>query len=141
MLPEKVDEQIIDLLREDADLTYKEMGRRLRLNESTVRKRVLSLRKRGVIRRFMVEVDSGVLEFKLNASIGVDADPSMSIEVGRRLVAMPESAMVFNTSGGHDFFVIVWTKDRDSLMQIVHKIVSIEGVTKVVPNIMLDRLR
>jgi len=138
---ENADERIIDLLSRDADLTYREMAKRLGLNESTVRKRVLALRRTGVIRRVMVEVDMERLGLKLNAQVAVDANPSKLIGVGRGLVAMPEAAMVFSTSGGHDFYVVAWTKDSGSLSRIVDKIAAVDGVTKVVPSIVLERLR
>lgn len=139
--PENTDDRIVDLLSRDADLTYREMAKNLKLNESTVRKRVLALRRRGVIRRVMVEVDTERLGLKLNAQVGVDVDPSKLIEVGRRLVAMPEAAMVFSTSGGHEFYVVVWTKDSESFSRIIDSISAIDGVTKVVPSIILERLR
>jgi len=138
---ESADDRIIDLLSRDADLTYREMAEKLGLNESTVRKRVLALRRTGVIRRVMVEVDTERMGLKLNAQVGVDADPSKLIGVGRELVAMPEAAMVFSTSGGHDFFVVVWTKDSGSLSRIIDSVAAIDGVTKVVPSIILERLR
>jgi len=70
---ESADDRIIDLLSRDADLTYREMAEKLGLNESTVRKRVLALRRTGVIRRVMVEVDTERMGLKLNAQVGVDA--------------------------------------------------------------------
>ena len=138
---ENADERIIDLLTRDADLTYREMATRLGLNESTVRKRVLALRRTGVIRRVMVEVDMERLGLKLNVQVGVDADPSKLISVGRGLVAMPEAAMVFSTSGGHDFYVVAWTKDSESLSRIIDNIAAVDGVTKVIPSTVLERLR
>src|SRR3989304_2473499 len=117
------------------------MAEKLGLNESTVRKRVLALRRTGVIRRVMVEVDTQRLRLKLNAQAGADADPSKLIGVGRELVAMPEAAMVFSPSGGHDFYVVVWTKDRESLSRIIDNIAAVDGVAKVIPSIVLERLR
>ncbi len=137
----EIDDRIIDILTYDADLTYREIARKLRLNASTVRKRILALKRRGVIRRFMVEVDEERLGRKLNVSLAVDVDPTKFIDVGRRLVAIPEVAMAFQTSGGHDIFLILWTKDRESLSQIIKNISLIDGITKVVPSFMMERLR
>ncbi len=137
----EIDDRIIDVLTHDADLTYTEIGRKLRLNASTVRKRILALKRRAVIRRFMVEVDEETLGRKLNVSLAVDADPTKFIDVARRLIAIPEVAMAFQTSGGHDIFLILWTKDRESLTQIVKNISSIAGIIQVVPSFIIERLR
>jgi Lrp/AsnC family transcriptional regulator for asnA, asnC and gidA len=137
----QMDDKIIDLLRYDADLPYKEIARRLGSNESTVRKRILALRRRGVIRKFMVEVDEGSLGQKLNVSLGVDVDPTKFIDVARKLTAIPEVAMAFHTSGAHDIFLILWTKDRESLAKFVDNISLIDGVINVLPSFIIERLR
>ena len=141
MLSSEIDGRIIDLLVMDADLSYREIARKLRLNPSTVRKRVLSLKRRGVIRKVIVEVDTEKIGLKLNVSLGIDVDPTKSIEASKRLAGMPETVMGFHTSGGHDFYVIVHARDRESLTKIINKYRSIEGVAKVVPTFIMERLR
>jgi len=137
----QMDDKIIDLLTYDADLPYEEIARRLGSNASTVRKRILALKRRGVIRKFMVEVDEGSLGQKLNISLGVDVDPTKFIDVAKRLTAIPEVAMAFHTSGGHDIFLVLWTKDRESLAKFVNSINSIDGVIKVIPSFIVERLK
>src|SRR5882672_8999158 len=98
------------------------MANRLKLNESTVRKRVLALQKSGIIRKYLVEVDTDKLGYKTNVMLGLDVDPSKIMEIGKKLAAIPESRMVYNTSGGNDFVVVVWTKDREALGKVVDNI-------------------
>lgn len=141
MLPADTDEKIILLLSQNADLTYKAMAKQLRLNESTVRKRVIAMRRRGVIRRFLADVDAEKLGYKSRVMLGVDADPSKIMGIGKRLVALPETRTVFNTSGAHDFHVVVWTRDRESLTKVIDTISNMDGVTKVTPSFMVERLK
>jgi Lrp/AsnC family transcriptional regulator, regulator for asnA, asnC and gidA len=137
----EMDDKIIGLLTVDADLPYREIAKKLGSNASTVRKRILALKRRGVIRKFMVEVDEGSLGRRLNVSLAVDVDPTKFIDVARRLVAIPEIAMAFHTSGGHDIFLILWTKDSESLSAIVNSVTSIDGVVNVLPSFIIERLR
>jgi Lrp/AsnC family transcriptional regulator, regulator for asnA, asnC and gidA len=137
----QMDDKIIDLLTYDADVPYKEIARRLGSNESTVRKRILALKRRGVIRKFMVEVDEGSLGQKLNVSLGIDVDPTKFIDVAKRLTAIPEVAIALHTSGGHDIFLILWTKDRESLAKLVDSISLIDGIINVLPSFIVERLR
>jgi len=141
MLPSETDDRIIALLQQDADLTYKEMAKKLGLNESTVRKRVLALRKRGVIRRILAQIDLKQIGYKVAAGLGINAEASKMVEVGRKLSQMPETRMVFSTTGEYDFFTVVWTKDREALLRFMNRISSIEGVTKVIPGLLVDRLK
>ncbi|MGC8961869.1 MAG: Lrp/AsnC family transcriptional regulator, partial [Candidatus Bathyarchaeia archaeon] len=48
------DMKIIELLQEDSSQTYAELAKKLGMKESTVRKRILALRDKGVIKRFTV---------------------------------------------------------------------------------------
>ena len=135
------DTRIVSLLMQNADLTYKEMAEKLKLNESTVRKRVLALQKSGIIKKYLVEVDTERLGYKTNVMLGVDVDPSKMMEIGRKLVAIPETRMVYNTSGGNDFVVVVWTKDREGLAKVVDHILGFEGVHKITPSFLVERLK
>ena len=141
MLPADTDDRIIAILMQDADLTYKEMAKKLKLNESTVRKRVLALRRKGIIRRFLADVDAVKLGYKSPAMLAVDVDPSKIMEIGRKLVKIPEARIVFSTSGENDFHVIVWAKDRESLTKVVSHVAGMEGVARVTPNFVVDKLK
>jgi len=141
LLPADTDEKIIVLLSQTADLTYREMAGKLGLNESTVRKRVIGLRRRGVIRRFLADVDPEKLGYRSRVVLGVDADPSKVMSIGKRLAALSETRTVFNTSGAHDFHVVVWTRDRESLTKIIDKVSAMDGVTRVTTSFMVERLK
>jgi len=137
---DETDRKIIAVLDRDASLTYKEIGRRLKMNESTVRKRVLSLTKKKVI-RFVVQIDTSQLGFKTEAWLGVDAEPHKSIAVGNKLTDIPGVRMLFSTNGEHDFGVVIWAADRHALSKIIEEVSAVDGVTKVVPSVTVDRLK
>ena len=141
MLHEDTDERIIQLISQNADLTYKEIARKLRLNESTARKRVLSLRRRGIIKRYVADVDVEKIGYKIEVVLEIDVDPSKILDVGRKLVAMSEARMVFSITGNHDFQIVVWATDRESLANVMDNINGIEGVTKVVPSFIVEWLK
>ena len=140
-LPAETDDRIVGLLQQDADLTYKELAKKLRLKESTVRKRVLSLKKRGVIRRILAQVDPKLLGYRVQAGLGINVDPSMMVDLGKKIVQMSETRMVLSTTGEYDFFTVVWARDRDSLSTIMSSVSNMEGVTKVVPSLLVERLK
>ena len=137
---DETDRKIIAVLDRDASLTYKEIGRRLKMNESTVRKRVLSLTKKKVI-RFVVQIDTSQLGFKTEAWLGVDAEPHKGIAVGNKLTDIPGVRMLFSTNGEHDFGVVIWAADRHALSKIIEEVSAVDGVTKVVPSVTVDRLK
>ena len=136
---DETDYKIISVLQEDSSQTYRELARRLSMNESTVRKRVIALKKRGL--RFTIIVDTSKLGFKTDASLGVDVDPSKLLDVGRQLARLPGLRMVYTASGEHDFQVVVWASDRDALAKVVDRISAIDGVLKVRVSVVAERLK
>jgi len=137
---DETDRKIISVLDRDASLTYKEIGHRLQMNESTVRKRILALKRRKAI-KFIIRIDTSQLGFKAEAEIGVDVEPSKNLEVGKVLPDIPGVRMVFSTSGDHDYILVIWAADRNSLSKIMDQLSAIEGVTKVNPSIIVERLK
>jgi len=140
-MPDGTDSRIIGLLRQNADLSYTEMARRLRLNESTLRKRIIALRSKGIIRRRLADVNAERLGYKSRMMLAVDAEPSKLLDVGKRLAAIPQARFVFAMSGESDFLVVIWTRDNDSMAKVVESVGVIEGVVKVTQNFLWDRLK
>lgn len=136
--------RIIRLLEKDSGLIspfYKDLAKKLGMNESTVRKRIIALREKGVI-RFSIEVDHLKLGINARSYIGLDVEPSKILEVGQRLCHIQDTRFVSTTLGEHAFLVEVWAEDSDSLSEIINKkLASIEGVTKISPSILVERLK
>ncbi len=136
---DETDRRIIEVLQRDASIPYKEVARKLAMNESTVRKRVLALKERGVV-KFTVLVEPGALGYT-ESLLGVDTEPSRIIEVGRQLAGMKDVRMLFSTSGDYDFCVIVWTSDRESLSKVIQEVSGLAGVKRVSPSMVIEKLK
>ena len=137
---DETDRKIIAVLDRDASLTHKEIAQRLQMNESTVRKRILALTKDKVI-KFIIRINPSQLGFRAEAELGLDVEPSKNLEVGKILPNVPGVRMVFSTSGDHDFIVVIWAADRDSLAKIMDQLSAIDGVTKLNPSIIVERIK
>jgi Lrp/AsnC family transcriptional regulator, regulator for asnA, asnC and gidA len=135
------DVMIINLLRQNADLSTKEMARKLRLNESTLRKRIFALRKKGVIRKRLADINAEKLGYKSRVMLGVDVEPPKVLEVGKKLAAIPQARFVFALSGENDFLVVIWARDNDSMARVVDSVGSINGVVKVTQNFLWNRIK
>ena len=139
---DKLDMEILQLLEKDASLPYTEIARRLKLNESTVRKRVAALKQKGVIRKFTVVIEPSKIGFNTVAIIGVDVDPPKLLEVAQKLCEIPETRYVATSTGDHMIMTEIWTRDGKKLSKIIsEKIGTIEGVKKICPAIILEKLK
>jgi Lrp/AsnC family transcriptional regulator for asnA, asnC and gidA len=139
---DETDRRIIELLQEDSSQTYAELAKKLMMKESTVRKRVLALRDRGVIKRFTIIVDPSKMGLNTIAIVGIDADPSKFLTVARELARLPETRYVATSTGDHMIMAEIWARDGQDLSRIIsEKVGVIDGVLRVCPSVIFERIK
>lgn len=137
-----LDREILHMLQADGSTSFTKIAKKLRRNESTIRKRVLSLKKDGVIKKFSVVLDPAKIGFGTVAVIGVDIDPEKLLDVAQNLIKIPETRYVATSTGDHMIMIEIWAKDGRELSQILsEKIGAIEGVKKICPSIILEKMK
>jgi Lrp/AsnC family transcriptional regulator for asnA, asnC and gidA len=139
---DELDLKILKLLEENGRLAFMDIAKKLRLSESTIRKRVQALKENGVIKRFTVEIDPAKIGLNTVAIVGIDVDPPKLLEVAQKLCDFKEIRCVATSTGDHMIMTEIWTKDGRELTRLIsEKIGPIEGVKKICPAIILERLK
>ena len=139
---DQLDLKLLELLQTDGSLSFTEIARKLRLNESTIRKRVMSLQKEGVIQKFTAVVDPSKIGLNTVAIVGVDVDPSRLLDAAQKMCEIREARYVAISTGDHMIMIEIWTRDGKELSRIIsEKIGTIEGVRKICPSIILEKLK
>jgi Lrp/AsnC family transcriptional regulator for asnA, asnC and gidA len=137
-----LDLKILKILQEDGRLPFTEIAGKLKLGESTIRKRVQSLQKKEVIRKFTVEIDPSKIGIRTIAIVGVDVDPTELLEAAQKLCKIKEVRSVATSTGDHMIMTEIWTKDGRGLTKLIsEKIGKIDGVKKICPAIILEKLK
>lgn len=132
---------MIRLLMRDGRMPFKRLAEQLGVSEAAVRKRVRRLMEEGVIRRFTVEVNPGRLNFKIDAFIGLDAEPETYLEILSRIRGMEEVIHLYSTSGDHMILLEGWFRDLSHLEDFIRRLEEMEGVRRVCPAIILEHLK
>ncbi len=141
MLDER-DRMIIDMLTRDARTPFTEIAKKLGISETAVRKRVKALEEEGVIEQYTIKVNPAKLGYTLVSLTGVDTRPEMIFKVAEELKKFDFVRELYLTSGDHMIMTEIWAKDGQDLSDILSKkIGKLEGVTKVCPAIILERLK
>lgn len=137
-----LDIKILKFLEEDGRIPFTEVARKLKLNESTIRKRVLRLRDKRVIKKFSVELDPSKIGFNTVAIVGVDVEPVRLIEAAQKISEIPETRYVATSTGDHMIMTEIWAKDGRELTKLISgQIGTIEGIKKICPAIILEKLK
>ncbi|MCK4477561.1 Lrp/AsnC family transcriptional regulator [Candidatus Bathyarchaeota archaeon] len=139
---DSLDLKILKLLQEDSRGAFTAIAKKLKLSESTIRKRVRALQKRGVIKKFTVEIDPYKIGIRTIAIVGVDVDPTKLLEAAQKLCEIKEIRMVCTSAGDHMIMTEIWTNDGRELTRLIsEKIGKIAGVKKICPAIILEKLK
>lgn len=98
-------------MEEDVSLPLTEIARNLKLNESTIIKRVVNLQKKGIIKKFTIVIDPSKIGYNTVSIISIDVDPSKLLEVAQKLCEIKEARYVATSTGDHMIMVEIWTRD------------------------------
>jgi len=125
---DKTDERIIQILKENARMTYVDIGRAVGLSEGAVRNRVQALVESGVIRRFTIEMAPST---EVRALTMISVNPSISTStVSKALERLPAVERIYEVTGEYDIVVVVSSPNIEGVNQCIEEFRGIEGVLK-----------
>lgn len=134
------DLKILDELETNARISFIELGKKLKMSESAVRKRVRKLEKEGIIEKYTIIVNPAKLGYNTVSVIGLDVAPEKYLETIDRLAGMDEVKSVIVSTGDHMIMAEVWSRSAKDLSDFVlKKIGELEGVSRVCPAIILEK--
>ena len=123
-----IDERIMELLEEDARMTYVEIGKMVGLSEGAVRNRIQSLTSTGVIKRFTIEKSTS---HGVSAVTMLAVDPSTpTYEVSKSVSMLEGVERVYEVTGEYDILLVSSSVNIDGINQCIEAIRKIEGVEK-----------
>ena len=123
-----IDERIMELLEEDARMTYVEIGKMVGLSEGAVRNRIQSLTSTGVIKRFTIEKSTS---HGVNAVTMLAVDPSTpTYEVSKSVSMLEGVERVYEVTGEYDILLVSSSVNIDGINQCIEDIRKINGVEK-----------
>jgi Lrp/AsnC family transcriptional regulator, regulator for asnA, asnC and gidA len=141
-ITDETDKKIIQLLQEDCRRSFTEISKKLKLSESAIRKRVVSLQEKRIIKKFTIQIDPTKLGTNSVSIVGIDVEPTKLLEAARQLCDINEVRSVATASGDHMIMTEIWAKDgRDLTKLLSEKIGTIDGVKKICPAMILEKFK
>lgn len=118
---DRIDYEIVRLLRNNARLSNKELAQKVGLAPSTCLVRTRLLQQSGVLTGFKAEVSPAALGVGLQAMISVRLKRHYKPDVEafrQHALELPEVVRFYHVAGPIDFLVHVWTKDSEHLRDL-----------------------
>ena len=138
---DKLDLSIIEALSRNSRTPFMQIAKKLKVSESTIRKRVSKLEENGTIKNYSLVVDTNKIGFGNIALVGVDVSPEKYLDVAKKLTEFDEIKYVASSTGDHMFMLEVLAKNDDELRALSDKLKSLDGVTRICPAIIKDTLK
>ena len=126
MYRDNTDEKILGFLRDDSRGSFVEIGKKLKLSESAVRRRVKNMVDSGAITKFTVEEGGDQPE----ALVLVSADSSIDTsKVSLKLTKLDGIKKIYEITGQYDICVIVQAPTISEINACIDNLRKISGVT------------
>ena len=136
---DRIDSEILSILRDDARIPYQTLGDRVHLSANAAADRVRRLVRTGVIRSFTIDVDHGRLGRDLEAVIDVRA---ADVDRFRRgALTCPEVTRLAHVTGRTDFQVHVHVAGTAGLNALLQRFTTEFGAAETLTTVVLERAR
>ena len=127
MYRDKTDEKIIEFLRNDSRESFVDIGKKLKLSESAVRRRVKNLVDNGTIKKFTVEVGEGNTT---SAIVLISVESSMDTsKVSSKLTKLQGVKTVYEITGQYDITVVIRAPNITEINECIDLLRKIPGVS------------
>jgi len=126
MYRDKTDERIIEYLRDNSRESFVDIGKKLKLSESAVRRRVKNLVDSGTIKKFTIE-EGGQNTTSAIVLISVDSTIDTS-KVSSKLTKINSIKTVYEITGQYDISVIITAPSIAEINSSIDALRKIPGV-------------
>jgi DNA-binding Lrp family transcriptional regulator len=127
MYSDKTDEKIIEFLRNDSRESFVEIGKKLKLSESAVRRRVKNLVDSGTIKKFTVEIGE---KNTTSAFVLISVESSIDTsKVSSKISKLPGVKTVYEITGQYDITVIITAQNINEINACIDALRKVPGVT------------
>lgn len=136
-----IDRRILEVLREDARTSIREIARRINAPHSTVYERVKKLERKGVITGYTIRIDYKKLGYQVTALILVNVDGRHILEVEKELAQEPNVLAVYDITGEYDIALLASFKNIDELDSFVKKVLRNPHVKQTRTSIVFRKVK
>ena len=126
MYKDKTDEKILEFLQKDSRESFVEIGKKLKLSESAVRRRVKNMVDNRTIEKFTVQIGEAN---NTSAIVLVSVDSSIDTsKVSAKLTKLDAVKTVYEITGQYDICVIVSAPNITEINKCIDDLRKIPGV-------------
>ena len=129
---DETDLKILRLLRSDARLSFREIGKQIHVSTGTVSERVRQMQERGVIKGFVTAIAPEKMGYNVTMllSLSIKHDVTLT-EFEKTIGEFEEAACIHYVTGDWDMMVLMRAIDQDHAAELLDRVRTLEGVNSL----------
>jgi Lrp/AsnC family transcriptional regulator for asnA, asnC and gidA len=132
---------LITKLQENSKISYVALAKMFNVTETAIRKRIKNLEEKNIIKGYNVILDIKKLGYELSAIIGIDTLPEHYMRIIALIKQDKEVINAYTSSGDHMLMIEKYFKNHKELEECIKKLEGIQGITKVCPAIIIEKIK
>ena len=137
-----IDAKILEVLQENARISFKELSQKINLSLSAVSDRLKKMESSGIISQYTAILDPYLLGRELKAYMMINVDSSGDIDELSRVISESDEVLeAYFVAGDFDYILKIATKNTNTLADLVNRIKSVRTVQRTETTIMLTELK
>ncbi|MCD6485472.1 MAG: Lrp/AsnC family transcriptional regulator [Candidatus Odinarchaeota archaeon] len=130
-LVDEIDLKILRELMNDSRCTYEKLASKIGISVPTAYNRVRKLIKKGIIKRFTIDVDYTKIGYPIRALVGVVIDPRHSADARTAFQNLENVIRIVEVTGRFDYILDIIASGTNELKELLtEKMSKIRGVMK-----------
>lgn len=122
---DRLDEQIIEVLKKDSRRPYVDIANQLKVSEGTIRSRIRKLVDAGIIKTFTIKTSNRNVKAIVEIEIDVNVNTA---EVATEISKYTGVSEVYEVTGEEDIVAIIDVTSSPQLNEIIEKVRRFENV-------------
>jgi len=139
---DKIDQEILKLLSENARMSYVEIGKHVNLSRVAVKSRMEVLENEGVIERYSIVINPEKVGRMISAFFDIEAEPNKLFDVAKKITALEAVTDVYQMTGSSSLHVHATLGLNEDLERFLREeMYVIDGIVKINCNVIVSRFK
>ncbi len=137
-----LDQRIVQLLIENARMSYSDIGQAVGISRVAVKARIQALEQRGVIEEYTTIINPQQLSGAVSCSFEIDPRPDPLAAVPARLAPHPPVTPLYRVTGKDKLHVHAVAASSEEMERLIREVIDpLPGVVSCSCNIILSRIK
>ena len=138
---DNLDENILRSLMENSKLSYREIGKKVKVSVATVMHRIKKLEKEEIIKKYTTLLNYETLGYDIEVLIEIRISKGKLFEVEKKIATNPNVFAVYDITGDFDAAILARFKNRRQIDAFLKKIQTYDFVERTNTRFILNTIK